>query len=428
MAPSLVRGQSGYNELNMPDRDEPNVPLPISSARPEDGGFYTAIQFSMYRQPRNLASEVIARRGIVDDDGSIQAGLGGTFVVFAPGGTPVFVPGALGAPGTFLGSGNIALMASDLNSQRTYQPGFTYTLGWKFSDGVAFEFNWLHLQQAVYSAGASIIPPSSAVGFALTDTFLFSPVYNFPTNYAGESLKTSLGNPGAAFGIWNGAAQEWEYFRQRYEQGDWDFRVQVRNDTNSRTYLTAGGRFAWIWEGYEWRTVSQDFAGNSGPQDVANYTNDVSNRMYGLAFGVEQEFYLGTAGRFGAWALSFHGDVAPMLDVVKERVEYALADRTTANKKVVVEYTFAPEFNGDIKLASYPIRGVEVKFSWNSLAFLNTIHTYNPVSFDFGDLGKVNDFGPVPVGMPTPNNTAAIWSRRALYYFDGINVGVSVNF
>lgn len=426
--PPVIRAQDGYNELDMSGRDQPTVPLPISSSRPESGGFYTAIEFSLYRQPRNLAPQIIARRGLVDDDGSIQADLGGTWMVFGAGSTPVFVPGAQGAPGTFLGSGTPALLASDLNSARTYQAGFTYTLGWKFSDGTAFEFSWLHLQPAVYSAGASILPPGHTVGPALVDTFLFSPVYNFPNNYAGEAQKLSLGNPGAAFGIWNGAGSEWEYFRQHYDQGDWTVRTQVRNDPISRTYVTAGGRFAWIWEGYQWRTVSQTFDGQSGPQDVAVYSNDVSNRMYGMALGVEQEIYLGSTPKLGAWAISFHGDFAPLLDVVKERVEYALADRSTANKKAVTTYTFAPELNGNIKLAWYPINGVEVKFSWNSMAFFNTVHTYNPVSFDFGNLGKVNDFGPLPGGAPPSGNTDSIWIRKAIYYFDGINFGVSVHF
>jgi ferric-dicitrate binding protein FerR (iron transport regulator)/tetratricopeptide (TPR) repeat protein len=53
---SRVRAQMGYNELDMPGRDEPTFRLPISSKRPESGGFYTAIEFELYRQPRNVVS------------------------------------------------------------------------------------------------------------------------------------------------------------------------------------------------------------------------------------------------------------------------------------------------------------------------------------------------------------------------------------
>src|SRR2546421_10489933 len=83
-------------------RANPVVPLPIYNARPESGGFYTALEFVMYRMTRNFKQQVIARRGLVDDDGSIQAGLGGTFRIDPITGQTVFVPGLAGAPGTFL--------------------------------------------------------------------------------------------------------------------------------------------------------------------------------------------------------------------------------------------------------------------------------------------------------------------------------------
>src|SRR5438093_13253284 len=61
-------------------RSRPAVPLPIYNSRPESGGFYTALEFVMFRMTRNFRDQVVARRGLVDIDGSVQADLGGQFI------------------------------------------------------------------------------------------------------------------------------------------------------------------------------------------------------------------------------------------------------------------------------------------------------------------------------------------------------------
>src|SRR5581483_10682483 len=127
--------------------------------------------------------------------------------------------------------------------------------------------SWKHAFSVNYSAGADIIPPGRAELPFQVDTFLFSPVYNFSNAYAGELQNLGVGNPGATYGIWNAASEETIKFTQRYDQGDITLRVPVRSDPISRTYFIVGERFAWIWERFQWRTVSRAGTGDAGPND-----------------------------------------------------------------------------------------------------------------------------------------------------------------
>jgi hypothetical protein len=397
-------GGSGLNSGGLDvGRENPIVPLPISSPRPELGGFYTALQFSMLRQSRNLGNQVIAVRGLRDLDGSIQRDLGGAFIIPPGGGAPVFVPGAPGVPGAFLGSGAPALNVNQLNQSNSYTPGYEMILGYRFQDGTAFEWRWKHIATARFSVGADIIPPGFAVGPNLLDTFLFAPVFNFPNNFAGQAQELSLGNPGAAYGIWNAAASMRISFEQRYDQSDWGTRVPLRADDISRTSVLTGARFAWIWERFKWTTVSQDFNGLAGPADMAIYSNIVSNRMYGPYLGFEHEVFLG----WGV-AIGFRSDLAAMLDIVKQRARYELGDKSASTKFSVTDYTFAPMYNGELNLTWYPVQGLQLRFGWQMMAVMNTVNAPAPVAFNFGNLDGV-------------------WQRRAIRYLDGLNAGVALN-
>lgn len=383
----------------------PIIPLPLYNARPETGGFYTALEFVMFRMTRNYSPQIVSRRGVVDLDGSVQRDLGGTFVVDPITGTPVFIPGAPGRNGTFLGSRSPALLVSDLNtSDLTYAPGLEFTMGWRFSDGSAVEFRAFHTHEARYNVGADILPPENAVGDQLFDTFLTSAVFNFPVQYAGPPQDLALGNPGATYGIWNAADGMTIELIQRYTQYDILYRQPILSNDISRLNLVTGARFSWIWERFKWRTVDLSLDGTSGPQDVAIYTNIVSNRMYGPVLGCQHELYLGKGV-----SITAHVDCAANLDIVKERAKYELADRTTESKKSVTEYTFAPSFNGELYITWYPIEGVQLRFGWNSIMFLNTVDAPAPISFNFGNL-------------------AGVWERRAIRYMDGIKLGAAISF
>lgn len=408
LAPALGSAQSlggaGMNAGGLDvGRENPIVPLPISNARPELGGFYTALQFSILRQTRNLGNQVVAVRGLTDVDGSVQRDLGGAFAIPPGGGAPIFIPGPAGAPGSFLGTGTPALRVGDLNQKMTYSPGYEMALGYRFQDGTALEWRWKHISTARYSVGADIIPPGFAVGPQMIDSFLFSPVFNFPNDFAGQNQELGIGNPGATYGIWNAASGMRISFEQRFDQSDWGGRIPLRADDLSRTSFLAGGRFSWIWERFKWRTVSQDALGNSGETDVATYTNIVSNRMYGPYLGMEHEVYLG-------WgiAIGLRADLAALLNIAKERARYELGDKSAATKHSLTEYTFAPMYNGELNLTWYPVQGMQFRLGWQAIAVMNTVDAPAPISFNFGNLDGV-------------------WQRKAIRYLDGLNAGFALN-
>jgi hypothetical protein len=402
VAPAMAQAPGG---LDMGKAASPIVPLPLYNSRPESGGFYTALEFVMFRMTRNFQNQVVARRGLIDLDGSVQADLRGTFITPIAGPPAVFVPGAPGRAGTFLGSGVQALNVQDLNSSDlTYAPGLEVTFGWRFADGSAVEFRGFNTREARYNVGADIIPPNTQVDPQLFDTFLTANVFNFPVEYAGHPHNTALGNGGATYGIWNAAQSMTIEMVQRYTQYDLLYRRPVLSSDVSRTHIVMGARFSWIWERFLWRTVDADLLGNSDAENVAIYTNIVSNRMYGPVLGCQHELYLGHG-----LAIMAQLDGAANVDVVKERAQYERADRQTENKKSVTEYTFAPSLNGELYLTWYPIEGVQLRLGWNSVMFFNTVDAPTPISFNFGNL-------------------AGVWQRQALRYMDGIKFGAAISF
>jgi hypothetical protein len=232
---------------------------------------------------------------------------------------------------------------------------------------------------------------------------------------------------------------------QRYDQVDLTARIPVYQDDHMRTYLLAGGRFAWIWERFKWRTVKEGFnivqqlettrdflredglppeaTGRvvffpvSGPQgqggnfqndgiianpfpiivtravptpvfvaDAAIYTNIVSNRMYGPVVGYGCDYYL---GRNFAVSADVAGSL--MVDIVKTRAKYERNDFSTQARAVRTFYEFVPHASTSINLWWYPIEGVQVKLGYQALGFFNTIAAKNPVDFNFGTLDPKYD-------------------------------------
>jgi hypothetical protein len=378
LAPRVAWGQDYYPP-------QPAIPLPTGSARYDLGGFYTISEFLFFEQTNPLKHQEIAVRGIVDFDGSIIAQLNGRRVSPIDGTSPQVFPGAPGRSGTFLGSGTPALFADDAGGPGTYQPGFSVGVGWKFRTGVAVEATWWHVAEAEYSAVATLVPPGLNGGVGLTDTFLFAPVYNFPNDYAGPAFKTSLGDPFAAYGIWNGASIMQITFIQRFDQFDMTGRVPLYEDDCSRCYGLIGPRLVWLWEKFSWRTVAEDFTGNAEPADVAIYTNVLSQRMYGVHIGGGYDRTLGTTP-IGTFSISTDLQAAPLLDVAKERAKYERGDKNTSAKRARTEYTFVPELQAQVNAWWFPMEGVQLRFGYDVMGFFNTITSPNPVSFNFGGL------------------------------------------
>lgn len=412
LAPSTGRAQPG-GDLDV-GRPNPNLPVPLYHDRPESGGVYTAFQFLLFQQRVALGRQPIAIRGLADIDGSVTADLNAT-PGFIPGTGPVLIPG-VPIPGRFIGSGALALHTDQLYQQRNYEPGWGLSVGYRLSDGTDIEARWWHIATSKYSAGADVLPKPTGgpilpqnfpVGANLADTFLFSPVFNFPVEYAGQNRNLNIGLPGATYGIWNAAQSMQIDFRQRYDQWDLSWRTPVYMDEVSRTHVLLGGRAAWIWEKFSWRTVDADPTGASGPDTQAIYSNVVSNRMYGVFVGCEHEWWLGKA-----IALGVRVDAAALGDGVHEIASYERGDRaigTGGSKRVRREFNFVPELVGNANVTWYPFDGMQVRVGWNGLAFFNTIFMNQPVDFNFASLD--------------PD-----WKSKAVRFLDGLEVGFSLIF
>jgi len=378
------------------------------------GGWYTALEFVMLRQTNPIRHQLLAVRGLVDVDGAITGDLNGT-VVNTDTNVPFIIRGPL-VPGNFLGTGTPALFTDDLRGQETYQPGYRMTLGYRFNSGAALEGTWMHLVSAKYAANASLIPTNyanlAAGGGLLADTFLFLPFFNLPPEFAGPNQEIALGNPGSAYGIFNGAINTSIDFTQRFDQADIRGRVPWYQNECMRCYGYAGGRFAWIWEKFHMRTVAADFNGQSRPEDVGTYDNIVSNRMYGPFAGFGVERYVG----YG-FAVGLEMEGAALVDVVKERATLQNGDRPSAArtvpfvqlKKAATNFAVTPEVATNAQLFWYPWEGVQIRAGWNFMSFFNTIAAADPVAFDARSFD--------------PN-----WHNKAVRFFDGFNVGIGLIF
>jgi len=373
-APLLVRAQDADTDAP----SDPEIPLPIGHQHMEKGGFYAAGEFLFFRQTDPLKNQVIAVRGLLDFDGSITADLNGT-LVNPNTGTPVIIPGQA-KPGTFIGSMATALSAQDVGPS-SYEPGWRLTLGWKFASGIALDFSWMSLVENKYAAVATLVPPSLNPGPILADSFLFSPVYNFPNDFAGPPNKLAIGNPNAAYGIWNAASVMSIQFVQRFTEYDINSRIPIFETDYCRTYGLLGFRHVDMWENFSWRTVAEDFNGQADQTDVAIYNNIVSNQMYGPTIGFGTEMYL-------SHGFSISADLreATMIDFVREIAKYYRADFVTQSKRSKKDYTIVPELDGQFNVWWYPASGIQVRVGYDLMTFFNTISSPDPVSFNYGGL------------------------------------------
>ena len=340
-------------------------PFPLYSNRPENGGFFVFGEFVFMHQTNPLEHQLIATRGIKDVFGDIS-----------------------GTAGKFLGTNAPALYADDAGGPGSFQPGFTFGLGWRFGNGVVVEGSWLHLATVRYDAGASLFPPGLNGGQNQEETFLFAPVFNFPNNFAGPPDKVQSqvdGFPVGSIGIWNGAANMQITFFQRFDEYNLVGRIPMYEDDCFRTYGLIGPRLSWIWERFRWRTVSPDLFGFAGPDDVAIYDNVVSNRMYGVHAGCGTEWRSGDTP-IGTFSLSLDLEAAGMADFVKERADYQLADRSISAKRARSEFHLVPEAQAAFNVWWYPIEGVQLRAGYSLEAFFNTVASPNPVSFNYGGL------------------------------------------
>ncbi|MFM7150693.1 MAG: Lpg1974 family pore-forming outer membrane protein [Gemmataceae bacterium] len=443
---------------------DPQVPLPLGSTRPEDGGFYTYAGALLYRQSNPMKSQPVAIRGLYayDTGGREQLALipitlgvnaFGEIVGRLPGDQPdlrfdtsnvipggansatlvvnglqqfvtasppsstlqqafvlrptIISTGGLFESQGFVGSADLALDTAQLNTRAPYQPGMELGVGWKFRDGSAVTLSWKYLTETQYRAGATLAPPAgfnppgTNPGLLLENTFLFSPVYNFPVEYAGADFKArpipgTIGpdgeivtvNPQTIFGLWNGASMMTISFRQWFQQYEICYREPVWETETYRLNGIVGPRYAWFWEKFKWVTTSigQDLDGTvlTGPQFVGIYSNIVSNRMYGLFGGCEQEWYLGRG-----FALTLKTDAALFIDSAKEKAKYEMGAKylnLPQNKRAQIQWKLVPEFEAELGMMWYPTEFVQIYAGYTGMVFMNTAAARHPIDFDYSSI------------------------------------------
>lgn len=369
-------GQAKAEPWDVSGNTFPTNPLPTGPYQRDGSGFYTGIEFLMMHQSRAIGNQTIAIRGYV----------------------PSFdFPAAGYAAGQFRGSGAVALTSGELGNT-SWSPGWRLTLGHRFEDGTSISLAWSHLTETNYSGGAG---PQGFDFFNLNggdNSFLFSPVYNFSTSFAGAPNRVITTQvvggavvtrpiSGLLNGIWNGASDMTIKFSQRFDNWDLAARMPVFETENARSYAIAGGRFAWIFERFEWRTSSVNFIGDEtigftaeeNPQYAARYSNTLSQRMYGPMLGGGHEVYLGSG--FG---LGVESTFAPLVNITKERVKYIREDEATQAKRGWDDNTITFNANVALNLTWQPIDGLTFRFGWNAMNFFNTYYMKAPVGFNVG--------------------------------------------
>lgn len=358
---------------------------PLSHPRFDSGGVYVGIQLLYMKTNRPLEGQQIGSRGILDLDGTIS-----------------------GTRNSFVGSGNGALNTSDLYGPGNYQPGWDMCIGYRFANGVAVELAWRHLVQAKYHASASILPPGFDAGNAFENTFLFAPVSNFPTDYAGNPTNIPGQTNASTFGIWNAASIMQIEFVQRYDVYQINARLPIWQTDSHRSYGLFGPRIAWIWDRFKWRTVDADDTGNAGPDTTAIYSNMVSNRMYGFHAGFGNDWFLGDTP-VGALAFTLDLEGGLYLNLVKTNAGYELADRSVSHKRARRMSSLVPGLEARAGFKWYVWEGITLEVAYDFQSYFNTIASHRPVDFN--------------VGSVDPQ-----YETQFLRYFYGIRVGVGFVF
>ncbi|MBA4189345.1 MAG: hypothetical protein C0467_15215 [Planctomycetaceae bacterium] len=345
------------------------VPSYLPTGQPGDAGFYFGMEFVLLAQTRAIGHQSIAKYGFYDLTGEVN-----------------------GTPGAIVGSGRDAINTNMFRNGPTFQPGFNVEVGYRFDDGTKIFANYMQLYDAHYSVGASLVPPGYAVPLqngqiTLADSFVSSPVYSFNSQFAGPTNKVAGVPDSAVYGIWNAATQMDIKFTQRFQQAQAGGRVPVLMTDYSRVYGTGGMQFSWFFERFYWRAVSADQNGNVNQTTAANYTNTLSQRMYGPFVGCGHEIFV--ANQF---SLSCDLTGALLLNVDKQRAKYKLGDNTIQSKWGNEEFHITPNANIAVNAWWYPIEGVQMRVGYQAMSFYNTQYMITPVGFNYGNIAPQYEF------------------------------------
>jgi hypothetical protein len=274
-------------------------------------------------------------------------------------------------------------------------PGWHIAIGYRLRNGIVAQLDWYHAHDANVTTGATLVrdgntPPAVQ--------FLFSPVFNFPVDFAGQEQD----------GIWQNADEMTIKYTQRFDRWDLAFRIPICEAEFARTYALTGFHHVWMWERFKWRTVDRIAAtGAATEQDVAEYSSILSQPMYGIYCGCGQECFFGQDCK--SFGFTFDVRAAILVDFVRNIATYDRADRAVGSKRNRRGYETVGELEAQLNLWWYPIEGVVCRVGWDVMAFFNTIYIPNPVDFDFLS--------------PAPD-----WERRSVRLIDGLNLGIGFIF
>ena len=172
--------------------------------------------------------------------------------------------------------------------------------------------------------------------------------------------------------------------------------IRAYSSETANVYGLAGGRFAWFWEQLKWRTTALDVNGNGTPSWTADYSNVLSQRMYGPFAGAGSDVYLGHG-----FSANFDATGALLLDFVKTIPKYWLEDLSIAKKVTRNSYEVVPNVNLGVNLLWNPFKNVQVRVGYQAMLFFNTKYMATPIDFNYGSLdpGYSNYFLRVVQGL-----------------------------
>lgn len=380
--PGLGAGGLG-DSAGLPGRPGENVPLPLGN--PGSQGFFAFMDLVYLTQTWTLGNQTVAERGFRDSTGFLT-----------------------GRAGTFIGSKTEALNTNDFG-RRSYMPGYNIGIGFKSEDGTTYVAKFLRTPRYHYVAGATLVPQDFQGPNNLADTFLYSPVFNFPPQFSGSANRTGLEGNGAPsqllYGIWNGSSAMTIQYTQEYTDVDLGVRIPIFETPYSKVYGLAGGRMDWFFERFKWRTQAFDtISGQSDPNDVAFYTNTLSQRLYGPYLGASHEIYLGKN-------FSFSSDLtaALMVNFTKERAKYKIGSNDAQNKRSLNDLDFSPSAGGNVNLWWYPTSGIQVRIGYQANTWFNTHNLQQPIGFNYSNIDPV-------------------YGTQAFRMIHGLNVGFGLYF
>jgi hypothetical protein len=373
--PAADRAHAQPTAWDVSGNEHPPVWAPIGTYQHDGSGWYTGVEFVILNQTRAIGHQRVAIRGFVDSAGFLS-----------------------GTPGTFIGSGEEALNTNQFG-RTGWSPGQRLTLGYRFENGWNFSISWLHLFDTKYSAAAGQQGPNfNNPGIGLENTVLFSPVFNFSPEFMGPVARNTnnIGEIvfGNQLGIWNGAHDMTILLTQRFDNWDVTGRFPVFETENARSYAIAGGRFSWIWERFQWRTVALGLQVEgidegeppvlmNSPEWTARYLNTLSQRMYGPFFGSGHEVML-YSGHGGSVGFGVECTGAILVNIIKERAKYIREDEATQTKRAWTQNKITPNANIEANLTWQPFDGLMFRAGVSAYNYFNTLYMEHPIGFNAG--------------------------------------------